>query len=83
MPVAYEYVALSTLQYKDSVIVANSSVENLRLIYSKYSTNLYRSGNLNMPVRMRNILSMSPQPNFVEIITWVYHSMRVQHDDYH
>jgi len=25
-----------------------------------------------MPVRMRNILSMSPQPDLVEIITWVY-----------
>lgn len=48
------------------------TVGNSRLIYSKYSTNLYRPGNLNMPVRMRNILSMSPQPDLVEIITWVY-----------
>lgn len=37
----------------------------------QYGTNVYRAGGLNLPLRMQNILSMSPQPDFVEIITWV------------
>lgn len=39
--------------------------------FVKYNTNLYRGGELNLPTRMQNILGMSPQPDFVEIISWV------------
>ncbi len=35
-----------------------------------YGANVYRAGDLNMPIRMENILNMSPQPDFVQIITW-------------
>jgi len=38
---------------------------------AQYDTNLYRAGDLNLPVRMMNILNTSSQPDFVEIITWV------------
>ena len=37
----------------------------------QYGTNIYRAGDLNLPTRMQNILDMSPQPDFVEVITWV------------
>lgn len=66
--------ALSTLQYKDSVRDhQNNPPTGPELTQAKFSANIYRHGNLNMPVRMRNILSMSPQPDLIEIITWVQH----------
>lgn len=36
-----------------------------------YDTNVYRPGDLNLPRRMAGILSMSPAPDFVQVITWV------------
>jgi len=36
-----------------------------------YNTNVYRAGANNLPERMRNILRMSPQPDYVQAITWV------------
>lgn len=41
------------------------------LTLPKYGTNLYRSGEGNLPIRMRNILSMDPQPDYIEFQTWV------------
>ncbi|CAM1506137.1 Fc.00g057780.m01.CDS01 [Cosmosporella sp. VM-42] len=35
-----------------------------------YGVNLYRQGGLNFPIRMKNILSMGNQPDFVQVITW-------------
>lgn len=35
-----------------------------------YNTNEYRPGSLNLPNRMANVLAMSPQPEYAEIITW-------------
>ncbi|KAK8091852.1 hypothetical protein PG997_002213 [Apiospora hydei] len=35
-----------------------------------YKTNLYRLGDMNLPVRMENILAMSPRPNYVQFQTW-------------
>lgn len=35
-----------------------------------YSTNLYRAGELNMPERMKNVLEMTPKPEYAEFITW-------------
>ncbi|KAL0265037.1 hypothetical protein SLS55_000994 [Diplodia seriata] len=35
-----------------------------------YNTNLYRAGELNLPERMKNILEMSPAPEYAEVITW-------------
>ncbi|QDS76562.1 hypothetical protein FKW77_006819 [Venturia effusa] len=35
-----------------------------------YDMNWYRLGDLNLPTRMAGILSMSPTPDFVEVITW-------------
>jgi glucan endo-1,3-alpha-glucosidase len=36
-----------------------------------YGTNGFRGGASNLPNRMNNILALSPQPDFVEVITWV------------
>ena len=36
-----------------------------------YGTNYYRSGALNLPIRMENILKMSPAPDFIQLLTWV------------
>ncbi|KAL2047720.1 hypothetical protein N7G274_000762 [Stereocaulon virgatum] len=35
-----------------------------------YGTNIYRAGDLNLPTRMQNILNMTNQPDFVQVITW-------------
>ncbi|KAL9125883.1 MAG: hypothetical protein Q9175_008010, partial [Cornicularia normoerica] len=35
-----------------------------------YGTNLYRPGQLNLPIRMNNILGSASEIDFVEIITW-------------
>ncbi|KAK8022438.1 Glucan endo-alpha-glucosidase Agn1 [Apiospora rasikravindrae] len=35
-----------------------------------YKTNLYRLGDMNLPVRMENILAMNPRPNYVQFQTW-------------
>ncbi|KAM0540864.1 hypothetical protein ACHAPJ_013476 [Fusarium lateritium] len=35
-----------------------------------YGANLYRRGEMNMIKRMQNILSMSPQPDIVQLLTW-------------
>lgn len=40
-----------------------------------YDTNVYRPGDLNLPRRMAGILSMSPAPDFVEVITWVRNNL--------
>ncbi|KAK8076142.1 hypothetical protein PG994_003414 [Apiospora phragmitis] len=37
---------------------------------SAYKTNLYRLGDMDLPVRMENILAMSPRPNYVQFQTW-------------
>ena len=50
---------------------------------SQFDTNIYRAGDLNLPVRMANILGMSPQPDFVEIITWVGHCTNLCHITLH
>ncbi|KAL6716890.1 hypothetical protein ACLMJK_004802 [Lecanora helva] len=51
---------------KKGYMIALSSLQ----FKDSYNTNLYRAGDLNLPVRMSNILSMNPQPDFVEMITW-------------
>lgn len=38
---------------------------------SKYNTNLYRPGELNLPERMKNVLEMSPAPEYAQVVTWV------------
>ncbi|KAI9834977.1 MAG: hypothetical protein M1819_002700 [Sarea resinae] len=38
---------------------------------NSYGANVYRGGELNLPRRMAKILHMSPQPEFVEVISWV------------
>ncbi|EKG19988.1 Glycoside hydrolase family 71, partial [Macrophomina phaseolina MS6] len=35
-----------------------------------YNTNLYRAGELNLPERMKNVLEMTPAPEYAEFITW-------------
>ncbi|GME58339.1 glucan endo-alpha-glucosidase agn1 [Neofusicoccum parvum] len=35
-----------------------------------YNTNLYRAGELNLPERISNVLSMTPSPEFAEVVTW-------------
>ncbi|KAK8028608.1 carbohydrate-binding module family 24 protein [Apiospora marii] len=35
-----------------------------------YKTNLYRLGDMGLPVRMENILAMNPRPNYVQFQTW-------------
>ncbi|KAH7060931.1 glycosyl hydrolase family 71-domain-containing protein [Macrophomina phaseolina] len=35
-----------------------------------YNTNIYRSGDINMLLRMEGILKMDPSPEYVQIITW-------------
>ncbi|KAL6718912.1 hypothetical protein ACLMJK_003147 [Lecanora helva] len=55
-----------TKQHNKTYMIALSPLQ----YKDAYNTNLYRPGELNLAVRMRNILSMSPQPDFVEIVTW-------------
>ncbi|KAF4988226.1 hypothetical protein FGRMN_9896 [Fusarium graminum] len=35
-----------------------------------YGANLYRRGEMNMVKRMQNILSMDPQPDLIQLLTW-------------
>lgn len=37
----------------------------------QYGANLYRRGEMNMVKRMQNILSINPQPDIVQLLTWV------------
>ena len=46
----------------------------------QYNTNIYRPGELNLPKRMENILSMSPSPENVEIQTWASDQLDTQRE---
>jgi len=35
-----------------------------------YGANVYRAGDLNLPIRMEKILAMDDPPDFVQVITW-------------
>ncbi|TAQ88748.1 hypothetical protein B7494_g2922 [Chlorociboria aeruginascens] len=35
-----------------------------------FNTNIYRAGELNLPTRMDNILSMTESPDFIQVVTW-------------
>lgn len=48
-------VPMSTLQYKH---------------WAATGDNWYRVGEVNLPERMTEVLSMNPQPDFAEVITW-------------
>ncbi|KAH8193612.1 hypothetical protein TruAng_012222 [Truncatella angustata] len=37
---------------------------------NSYGANVYRAGDLNLPVRMENILAMTESPDFIQLITW-------------
>jgi glucan endo-1,3-alpha-glucosidase len=38
-----------------------------------YGANVYRGGELNMPKRIQGILDMVNQPDYIQIITWVFY----------
>ncbi|KKY27901.1 putative glycoside hydrolase family 71 [Diplodia seriata] len=35
-----------------------------------YHTNIYRAGDINLPLRIVNILDMDPSPEYVHVLTW-------------
>ena len=37
---------------------------------NSYGANVYRAGDLNLPIRMEKILAMDTPPDFVQVITW-------------
>lgn len=49
---------------------------------TQYGANIYRLGDLNLPKRMSAILGMSPQPDFVEILTWVDPPFPIPHSPF-
>lgn len=59
-------VIKGTVAHDKGYMIALSSLQ----YKDSYGGNYYRAGDLNLPTRMQNILTMSPQPDFVEIITW-------------
>ncbi|RSL39513.1 hypothetical protein CEP53_014001, partial [Fusarium sp. AF-6] len=48
-------IPISMLQYKNAI---------------QYGANLYRRGEMNMIKRMQNILTINPQPDIVQLLTW-------------
>lgn len=61
-----EIVIAGTAKHHKSYMVGLSTLQ----YKDAYSTNLYREGGLNLPVRIENILNMSPAPDFAQIHTW-------------
>ncbi|KAM0516986.1 hypothetical protein ACHAPE_005098 [Trichoderma viride] len=63
---------------RDQIVINGTKAHNksymmglsLQQYKDSYGGNWYRKGELNLPRRMANILTMNPQPDFVEIITW-------------
>ncbi|KAM0470410.1 hypothetical protein ACHAPX_009940 [Trichoderma viride] len=63
---------------RDQIVINGAKAHNksymmglsLQQYKDSYGGNWYRKGDLNLPRRMANILTMNPQPDFVEIITW-------------
>lgn len=62
----------------DEIVISGSAAHNktymvgLSTLQYKdaYGANYYREGGLNLPVRIENILKMSPSPDFAQILTW-------------
>lgn len=53
-------------QYNKSYMIPLSTLQ----YKNSYGANVYRAGDLNLPVRMESILEMESPPDFIEIISW-------------
>lgn len=65
-------MGLSPLQYKSAVSSFRARLCSIADAL-QYYTNVYRPGELALPKRMENILNMAQRPDYVCVITWVYH----------
>ncbi|OCL08544.1 glycoside hydrolase family 71 protein [Glonium stellatum] len=59
-------VIAGTAAHGKSYMMAISAL----LYRNVYNSNVYRGGELNLPTRMAGILSMSPAPDYIQVISW-------------